>query len=285
MEVAAIRCFFASDLHGDPRKYRALFDLARSERPRAVLLGGDLLGIGGDTEGILQAELLNPAKEVSALGTSVITIMGNDDPRVFEALLIEADSAGVLGYAPLKALPLGTLYVAGYPYVPPTPFQLKDWERYDVSRYVDPGCVAPEDGRRTVEVDMESERLATIRGDMERLAHASPPERTVYIFHSPPYKTNLDVADIAGKTHEHAPLDVHIGSIAIREFIETRQPLLTLHGHAHESARLTGSWRDRIGSTEMFSAAHDGDELSLVRFDTDVVSAATRELIPLARSV
>ena len=78
---------------------------------------------------------------------------------------------------------------------------------------------------------------------------------------------------------EHVPLDVHVGSIAIRRFIEERQPLVTLHGHVHESARLTGAWRDRIGRTHVFSAAHDGPELALVRFDLEDPASATRELI------
>ena len=42
-------------------------------------------------------------------------------------------------------------------------------------------------------------------------------------------------------------LDVHVGSIAVKRFIEERQPLLTLHGHVHEAARLTGEWKIRIG--------------------------------------
>jgi Icc-related predicted phosphoesterase len=58
-----------------------------------------------------------------------------------------------------------------------------------------------------------------------------------------------------------------------------RQPLLTLHGHVHESARLTHSWRDRIGRTHLFSAAHDGPELALVRFELDDLEGATRELL------
>jgi len=61
--------------------------------------------------------------------------------------------------------------------------------------------------------------------------------------------------------------------------VETRQPRLCLHGHVHESARLTGSWQDRIGRTILLSAAHDGPELALVRFDPDRPEAATRELI------
>ena len=74
-------------------------------------------------------------------------------------------------------------------------------------------------------------------------------------------------------------MDVHVGSIAIQRFVRERQPLVTLHGHVHESARLTGDWRDRLGRTHMFSAAHDGPELALVRFDLNDLDGATRELI------
>lgn len=78
---------------------------------------------------------------------------------------------------------------------------------------------------------------------------------------------------------DHAPLDVHVGSIAVRRLIENRQPLITLHGHIHESARLTGSWKDRIGNTHLFSAAHDGPELALVRFSPQNPENASRELL------
>jgi Icc-related predicted phosphoesterase len=78
---------------------------------------------------------------------------------------------------------------------------------------------------------------------------------------------------------DHVPLDRHLGSIAIRRFIEAQQPLLTLHGHVHESARLSHSWRDRLGRTHCFSAAHDGAELALVRFDPGDLDSASRELI------
>ena len=62
-------------------------------------------------------------------------------------------------------------------------------------------------------------------------------------------------------------------------FIETRQPLLTLHGHVHESARLTGAWNDRIGRTWLFGGAHDGPELALVRFDPEDLEGASRLLL------
>ncbi len=103
--------------------------------------------------------------------------------------------------------------------------------------------------------------------------------RAVMLFHTPPYDTNLDRAATDGMMVDHVPLDLHVGSIAVQRFIEKRQPLLTLHGHIHESARLTGSWRDRIGGTHMFSAAHDGPELCVVRFDLEHLESAERTLL------
>ncbi|MBI5865346.1 MAG: hypothetical protein HZB38_12725, partial [Planctomycetes bacterium] len=96
---------------------------------------------------------------------------------------------------------------------------------------------------------------------------------------SPPHDTHLDRAALDGRTFEHVPLNVHVGSIAIRRFIAQRRPLLTLHGHIHESARITGAWRQQIGRTWCLCAAHDGAELALVRLDPASPGEATRELL------
>jgi Icc-related predicted phosphoesterase len=169
--------------------------------------------------------------------------------------------------------------VIGYAYVPPTPFMLKDWERYDVSRYVPPGSVPPEEGWRTVPLPEGDVKYSTIQNDLDTLVGDAPLENAILLLHTPPHETNLDWAANEGKTTDHVPLDIHIGSIALRRFIERRQPLLTLHGHVHESARLSGDWRDRIGRTHLFGAAHDGPELALVRFHPEDLDAATRELL------
>jgi hypothetical protein len=156
---------------------------------------------------------------------------------------------------------------------------LKDWERYDVSRFVDVGCVSPEDGRRTVPVEANIIEFATIAADLERLTAGQDLSRSIFLFHAPPYRTDLDRAALDGKTVDHAPVDVHVGSIALKRFIETRQPRITLHGHVHESARLTGAWQSRIGRTYAFSAATEGDGLALVRFDPACPERASRELL------
>jgi Icc-related predicted phosphoesterase len=211
--------------------------------------------------------------------TRFFIILGNDDPRIYEHIFIDADTKGILSYIHTKTIPWKHHFITGYSYVPPTPFLLKDLERYDISRFVDVGAVSPEKGRRTLPVPPDEVRYATIADDLETLSKNAPVEHTMFLFHSPPYASVLDTIDASGKMVDHAPLDTHIGSIAIQRFIAEKQPLVTLHGHAHESARLTGQWMQRFGKTYSFSAAHDGPELAVVRFDTDALHSATRDLI------
>jgi Icc-related predicted phosphoesterase len=144
---------------------------------------------------------------------------------------------------------------------------------------VDPGCVSPEEGWRSVPRLPSEVKYGTIAADLDDLTAEADLGNALMLFHAPPYGTDLDRAALDGRMVDHVPVDVHVGSIAIRRFIEKRRPLVTLHGHVHESARLSGTWRQKIGATHLFSAAHDGPELALVRFDPDDLPSASRELI------
>jgi Icc-related predicted phosphoesterase len=276
-------CFFVSDLHGDLGRYGALADATLAERPAAVFLGGDLLPLGAAEEFVCQT--LTPAfealrKALAAEYPEVVILLGNDDARRAEAAVLEAEERGLWRYAHLRRLEcLGhDLYGCGF--VPPTPFRLKDFERYDVSRFVDPGCISPEDGVLTAPVPEGELRHTTIATALDALVGDADVSEATFLFHSPPYDTALDRAALDGRSFDHAPLDVHVGSIAIRRFLLTRHPRLALCGHVHESARLSGSWRDTVGGTLCLSAAHDGAELCLVRFPMAAPEAATRALIP-----
>lgn len=284
---AGTRCVFVSDLHGSAERYRTLFSVIENERPRAVFLGGDLLpnnwaaALGGrDFVGEYLAPGFRDLR--SSLGADfprVFLIPGNDDERSSEQALIDEGAKGSWCYLHARWDAIGQAPVFGYACVPPTPFQLKDWERYDVSRFTDPGCVSPERGVRSVPADPDDVRFGTIAADLERLTAGRDLGNSILLFHSPPYGTDLDRAGLDGRTIDHVPIDVHVGSIAIRRFIEDRQPLVTLHGHIHEAARLTGSWRTEIGRTHCLSAAHDGPELAVVRFDLEDPGSASRELV------
>lgn len=283
--------FFVSDLHGRAARYHRLFEAVAREKPEAVFIGGDFLPhrlyvdesmdirhqdfIGG----YLAKNFLVLREKLTRSYPRVFLIMGNDDPRFEEAAVLDAAVQGIWEYIHQRRVIFGPFAVYGYACVPPTPFLLKDWDRYDVSRYLDPEAVSPEEGFRSVPVTEQEKRYGTIREDLDRLAKDDDLTNAIFLFHSPPYQTNLDWSLQGGRMVDHVPLDRHLGSIAIRRFIEVRQPLLTLHGHVHESARLSYSWRDRIGRTHCFSAAHDGPELALVRFDPENLEEADRELI------
>lgn len=286
----AMNCLFVSDLHGHTDRYEKLLVLISDERPGAVFLGGDLLphagGLGSgpaDIENFVRDFLAVQFGEVrSRLGAEaprLFLILGNDDPRVYEEDVRTEAASGIWEYLHNSTVDFEGCPVYGYSCVPPTPFRLKDWERYDVSRYLDPGDISPEEGVRTVEVPPHEVRYRTIAEDLNRLTDGKDLSRAIFLFHSPPYQTKLDRVAGDGKMIDHVPLDVHVGSIAVRRFIEDRQPLLTLHGHIHESPRLTGDWREKIGRTHMFSAAHDGPELCVVRFDPERLEKASRELL------
>ena len=285
------RWLFTSDLHGSVHRYSELMEAIFEFRPSAVLLGGDLFPPTVDQwktsktpDGdFLSAFLLPGLSELrDRMGPDypkILLILGNDDLRTEEEAILGAQADGVWCYLQGRDLEIEGIRVFGYAFVPPTPFLWKDWEKYDVSRYVPPGCVSPEEGWRTVEVSPHETRYGTIREDLDELAGSSDLSRSIFLFHTPPHETNLDRAALDGKMVDHVPLDLHVGSIAVRRFIEARQPLLTLHGHIHESPRLTGSWRDKIGSTHSFTGAHDGPELALIRFDPSDPGAATRHLL------
>jgi Icc-related predicted phosphoesterase len=283
--------FFVSDLHGNVEKYSRLFGAIASDKPAAVFLGGDILPSGlhalADAAAthddflrdFLERNLADLRTELEESYPRFYVILGNDDLRIEEDAVRGVAARGLWTYVHNDKARFDPWTVYGYSHVPPTPFRLKDWERYDVSRFVDPGCVSPEEGARSVEVDGNKKRYATIAEDLDNLAGEDDMEYAVFLFHSPPYQTALDRAALDGKRVEDVPLDVHVGSIAMKRFIETRQPLVTLHGHVHESAEITGKWAERLGRTYMFTAAHAGPELALVRFDLEDPGGATRDLI------
>lgn len=279
-----LACLFVTDLHGRIDRYEKLFGLMLSEEPSAVFIGGDLLPslLAGETEFVsrfVRPRIANLKRKMGEHFPSVFVICGNDDPRREESSLKDGETEGLWSYIHERKVLFDSFPVYGFAYVPPTPFRLKDWERYDVSRYVDPGCVSPEEGVRTVTTEEHAIKWETMQDDLSVLVARDALDHSIFLFHAPPYDTPLDRAELDGKMFEHVPLDVHVGSIAVRRFIEARQPLVTLHGHVHESTRLTGDWKCRIGKTVCINAAHDGPELSVVRFDPNCPDQASRQLI------
>ena len=283
-------CLFATDLHGKKNRYELLFDYIREKPADILLLGGDLLppfmprpdSSGPARESFLDDILVrgfSGLKELlGARYPEVFLIMGNDDPRFFESSLISSGK-GLWTFINQRRCVSHGFQIFGYGFVPPTPFQLKDWERFDVSRYVDIGCTPPDSGYRTIPASDHDINWRTISEDLEKLTSAYDLTDSIFLFHAPPYDTGLDLGDTGGRMVDHVPIDEHMGSIAVKRFIEEKQPLVSLHGHIHESSRLSGRWLEKIGKTVCINGAHDGPELSVVRFSPEKAEDAERILI------
>jgi Icc-related predicted phosphoesterase len=102
------------------------------------------------------------------------------------------------------------------------------------------------------------------------LVHAEDPATTIFNFHAPPYGSKLDNApalndDLTYKSGGQALRPV--GSTAVRDAIVAYQPMLSLHGHIHESKGAS-----RIGSTLALNPGSSYEEgilqAALVTIDT-----------------
>ncbi|MGB9641287.1 MAG: metallophosphoesterase family protein [Anaerolineales bacterium] len=103
--------------------------------------------------------------------------------------------------------------------------------------------------------DLEEADLAEKLNQLEKLIQN--PEKAVCVLHVPPYNTTLDQCpeldkDLRIVTQGGQVVMKSAGSTAVRDFIERVQPLLTLHGHIHESPGHT-----RIGRTLCINAGSE----------------------------
>ena len=89
------------------------------------------------------------------------------------------------------------------------------------------------------------------------MALVDSPAQAVCVFHAPPYDSQLDLAPALDKNLKIEATGGQVmmrpvGSPAVRAIIEKYQPLLTLHGHIHESPGFR-----RMGRTLMINAGSE----------------------------
>jgi Icc-related predicted phosphoesterase len=145
-------------------------------------------------------------------GVNVIINCGNDDPFELDEVL---DGSSLVSFAESRALPI-------------------DERRVMVS--VGFANRTPWDCVRDVEEDDLEARIAEAVAPWEATGH----EHLVLNLHPPPHDTPIDQAplldeDMRPVTEGGQMVITGVGSTAVRRAIETYQPILSLHGHIHES--------------------------------------------------
>ena len=290
-----MRLVYAADLHGDIDSYRSLLDLAVTTDARAAIVGGDLLPHAITLRTALQAQRDFIAEQLRPLlvwfraqhpTIDVYLLPGNDD---WAAAIMDLDRLEQAGLAfPLhervyrlsttdhqpptteldkvvgrqSAVVSDDLWLAGFACVPLTPFSIKDYERRDdgplppfsfaMAYTSQNGQIQPTSAAALAAQPSIAEALAA-------LAQQSDPRRTIYVCHTPPSNTPLD----------QMPRGRHVGSKALRAFIEQHAPPLTLHGHIHESPEISGRYATKLGATWSINPGHDPKRFHAVTVDTD----------------
>ncbi|MGH7730293.1 MAG: metallophosphoesterase family protein [Candidatus Eiseniibacteriota bacterium] len=241
--------FYTSDLHGQGALYEQLIAIVAAQRPRAVLIGGDLAPHAGGAEGVahqrvfLQGFLVEFARRLkeASPASDLLLMMGNDDWAANHDCL-EFHEGALWRVLHDRVAIVDGVPVAGLSWVPITPFAIKDWERWDDGGVETParldGWLSGHEGIAPHRFDPER-RAPTIADALADLAARTPAAETVFVLHSPPRDTRCDMIGARA----------HVGSRAIRAFVERHQPPLVLAGHIHESPRVSSSYRDAIGRT------------------------------------
>lgn len=202
-------------------------------------------------------------------------MLGNDDWQASNVHLGILVAKGTLRLLHGEKHELGSGYeLVGYAHVPPTPFTIKDGERRDLQKDVvdQQRCTAcVSQGAKIVVVDPRRyfASVMSIEEELEELPTARDYRKTVYVMHSPPFRTNLDRL-FDGRW---------IGSQAIRAFVEKYQPYLTLHGHIHESSEISGTYWDRIGKTICINPGQSTEELYAVVFELEDITATIEHTV------
>jgi len=165
-------------------------------------------------------------ERLAGTGTRAYVIPGNDDPWSVDAVLAAGKCVDACDEA-VRIVGAHELLSFGYSNRTPwhTPRELEEEEIYS--------------------------RLKALAEQLES------PRRAIFNIHVPPYESSLDTAlevdqDLRYVTKGGRPHEIPTGSPAVRQIIEESQPLLSLHGHIHESRGLS-----QIGSTLAINPGSD----------------------------
>jgi Icc-related predicted phosphoesterase len=253
-----ILVLFASDLHGNLSLYGNCLALIRDRRPSMFLLGGDLLPNWSPRESLLEdqrafinSHLRTFLESIHGLDgrPEVGLMLGNEDCLALSDELLSLSRGGLFRLLNGAGFTTSSGWHAlGFNLVPETPFALKDVDRRDYES--DPIKHPQVDAFRSTASGLKHikprdwlESHESIAAELYRLGSVEDPRHTIFVSHSPPYDTVLDMTMDGG----------HVGSRAIRAYIKVNHPLVSLHGHIHESFHQSGRCVCRLGDTVCFN--------------------------------
>ena len=272
-----MRLLYTSDLHGSMSHYGWLLGVACSKKPDVVILGGDMHPddnvtvpdqLGHGQAAFVRGPFRNWVQELRQKSgcREVLVIFGNHDWGSSVIAMEELAKEGLVKIlTPASPVAIEGLNFVGYSFTPPTPWFVKEFEQLDRKGDAPPligGAVWHPRHHRAVQHSSKVffDGRKTIEEDMAALQ--APADPWVFVAHAPPFQSKLDQS-FSGNSY---------GSKSIRGAIERLSPLLSLHGHIHESPRVTGEWKDQIGKSLCVNAGQMTKALCHAIIEVDVAS-------------
>jgi len=280
-----IQFIYATDLHGNFKKFNTILQYAIKHNIKIIHLGADLLpksinntdiysslNIGiSDTYQILikkQKHFINTYLKdffQSCKDNNITTLcfFGNDDNYSLKPDLKQYCS--LLNEQPITLNDFTFMayeYVCDYPFKNKTACKLDNkfsiHEKLDYLGQTLRNCFEHiTDYQQIKNLEHYFSTKSTIEDD---LINIKIPQNTIFSFHMPPNKINLDC--VGQHSQNKITLKSKVGSSSIYNWISNNQPTLTLSGHIHENFEVTGKYKEFINNSLVIQPG----QMKLTRF-------------------
>lgn len=271
-----MKLLYVTDIHGDRNKYEKVLELAVAENIGLIVNGGDMLPKQCDrhTEQpiFIDEYLRDYFKRLQEHNIAHLGMLGNDDLQIVDSRFQQlCDEFEIIYDIAGSKVEIGGYEFIGMNHILDHPFGCKD-------RVVNEKGYVPQRQLSAVagfsnEVDYDriynwleysKTELPQMCDILKQLPMPQNPNKTIYVMHMPPAGLRL------GQLRYQ---DLDIGSVDIYEFWKEINPLLSLHGHIHESPDTQkGKWINKINGTTCIQTGQtelDDEELIYAEIDLD----------------
>jgi len=252
-----------TDIHQMISKWKLLVKECQKNKYDVIAIAGDLLP--KDKYIVAQMpfvkHLRKYARQINTTGAKIVIALGNDDNQNMIPEMEKGHKEGLWYYAPEKVVEIDGYEFATMPWVPDYPFGYKYWcrgeykenLRIDPVQLCDPLMVTKDNTFETIKNYPEYLKNQKTIWDslMDTLAQVKDIHKSIWLIHAPPANMALDVCARGDR----------VGSHAVHEFIVKHQPLLTIHGHIHESPEYSHRWFQNEGNTVCIQGGQIGFDL------------------------
>ena len=248
-----MRILYVTDLHGDKNKYEKILEIAIYNDIKVIVNGGDMLPKLCDRHQeqpiFIKEYLRDYFSRLKQHDIKYLSMLGNDDlsivDKVFDDICNEFDNVYNMAQNKVRIDEyefIGMNYILDHPFGCKDRIVMEDCYVFQ-SQLMSYALLSNERDYDVIEdwIGYATTKLPKMRDILNELPVPDNMDKTIYITHIPP--SGLKLGQLGSQ-------DLDIGSMDIYDFFKEKQPLLTLHGHIHESPDTrTGNWINAIDKT------------------------------------